>query len=216
VGYLANVTERRINRKYHKVYLPLLDIYDDGGPEVFSSMERKKEGNRNLIVITSDIIDGLSELSEQNSYGAMHALSFIRENLARKIDSIQGNSFYEFSKDLDICLISDPQASTSKIDNLEKRISKLLDQPDRRLMVITDNDKKSIYLTDAGFCVEAPRFLIVNENIVKKGIKTGNNELLSALYSSSTRSVPIAQAKELLEDDDLFMNQFIKFRSEGT
>ena len=205
----------KIDEPYHELFLPLCDVYDEGGPEVFKHFERKDGSGRNAILIPMAYIDTLAELTnEENSVGASDALKFIRDHMKEQIFSSKDFYLYRVSDGLDICILDRSSRSNQNfpMESLERKVQETFAHPGKgKITLVTDQTDLQIKYKGRGFHVEEPKFLIVNEDIVREGIIMGNDILLNQLYANGN-TIGLDIAKELLERDQLYLNQFVKFR----
>ena len=204
-----------MNQEYHKIYIPLTDAYDLGGPDVFTNFERtddeKAEGEKNLIVFPWSFIDSLDKLKE-TSPGAEKTLEKICEvSKGKKIcESADGFDFYKCLEGLDIAIVGEGN------DSSDKFIASLYEQIEAQFtkapVLITSQPRPAIYFARRGMNVEEPEFLKVGEDILNEGILAGNDELISELFGNSG-VLPLETAAKLLgrEEKELYHNQFIRF-----
>jgi predicted ribonuclease YlaK len=212
---MVNKTEtRKITEAYHEALIPLPDVYDEGGPEVFKHLERKEAGGRNILIMPIGFVEALDHLEqEEKSVGAADALKFLKENLDKRVESpIPDLKIYRVSEGLDVCIVHDPEFANPDVplETLEKKIKGYFGRIEAGTTLVTSKDRNHIKYNGMGFRIEEPRFLLVNSNIVYEGIIRGNEELQTRLYSSQDSSVKLVEASELLERE-LFINQFVKF-----
>lgn len=208
------IETRKITQPYHEVFIPLPDVYDEGGPQVFQHLERKEASQKNILIIPMGFEEALESLKQQEkSVGAADALEFITQNLSKRVESpIPDFKIYRVSEGLDVCIVHDPEFKRPDVplENLEKKIKSYFSRIEAGTTLVTGSDHNHIKYDGMGFRIEKPRFLLVNENIVYEGIIRGSEELQTRLYSSKDNSVNLAEASELLERE-LFLNQFVKF-----
>ena len=195
--------------------MPFTDVYDQGGPEAFRHLERHDEKERNLIVLPFSFIDMLSELeTKENSMGARDALLYIKDSGYKKIDSesSNGKNLYRLSQGLDLLILTDEQYSGRNLSifDLKKDLEKYVSF--REFEIITNDTRDHIKYSGGGVKVSDPEFLQVNESIVHEGVIDGNDELQAALRSSKSESLELDKVEKIL-DRELYMNQFIRFRS---
>ena len=66
-------------RNYENVFVPLEDIYEISGPDVFGRLGSLNQNGKNLIVVPSRIWRNLGHLAREGSTGAEHTLKFLRK-----------------------------------------------------------------------------------------------------------------------------------------
>lgn len=212
--------------KYHEIFIPEIDVYDLGGPEVFTDLERKEgtKNERNLVVIPERTfkklqgyyVDGQSEGSKD----VLKKISESAKHLLPADNSLLGVRIYRLLNGMDVAIM-DERASESAGNNpanLEKMImnswsitrrpKKDINEDKARPTFISNNPGKQINLRNYGLNVEKPDFALVDHTIVNKGIIRGTEDFQLKMYSNKgTLSFDDAQA---FFDDALFINQFIK------
>ncbi|MBN1792423.1 PhoH family protein [Candidatus Woesearchaeota archaeon] len=206
---------------YHEVFIPFPDVYEAGGPEAFSRLERPIDSGRNLIVLPFQFVEDLAlSVDKSNSYGARETLSFVKKATLRDnlvcADEDLSCATYKLTGGLDICVLDTPKFSTSAgleigklVNALQEKIGAGSDVP---VKLITSLDKHHIRYRNLGMIVENPGFLQVDEDIVNEGILLGSEKLQAALYSNGG-SLPLESAVDIL-GRELFINQFVRFRAE--
>ena len=200
-------------KKYHAVYLPFPDVYDQGGPEAFNNLERKNSSERNLIVLPFDFIETLYRLETvELSMGARDAQIYIKDSKDKKLDFNfkEGSTLYRAREGLDLLILDDATFSKPNfsITELKRYIDEFVSF--NEFKIITNDARHHIKYSGRGMDVEDPGFLQVNESIVHEGIILGNDKLQAKLFSSDSRSLDLGLVMELL-DKELYMNQFVKF-----
>jgi len=206
------------NTTYHCIFLPFVDVYDLGGPEVFKRLDCKKEGKKNLVVIPMPFIRGLDELVEgHHGGGANDVLQYLTDFKDYTIDTELGFSICEASEGLDIVLLEVDKKAFNKfsvIDCVKKIVnvweSDAVDSP----IILTNKSKYHIKFTGRGIKVEEPHFLQVKADIVHEGVISGNPTLQEKLHSNNG-TISLTDASKILKRD-LYINQFIKFVGHGT
>ena len=108
------------NTTYHCIFLPFVDVYDLGGPEVFKRLDCKKEGKKNLVVIPMPFIRGLDELVEgHHGGGANDVLQYLTDFKDYTIDTELGFSICEASEGLDIVLLEVDKKAFNKFSVID-------------------------------------------------------------------------------------------------
>ncbi|EKD52520.1 MAG: hypothetical protein ACD_62C00002G0012 [uncultured bacterium] len=204
-------------RKYYTIFLPFVDVYDLGGPEIFKRLDCKKEGKKNLVVIPMPFIRGLDELREgHHGGGANDVLHYLKQFNNYEIDYEIGCSLCEASVGLDIILLEVDKKAFNKfsvIDCLKKIVTIWESETPHSPIILTNKEKYHIKFRGRGIQVEDPQFLQVKADIVHEGVITGNPELQEQLHSNKG-TVPLEDATDLL-GRELYLNQFIKFVGHG-
>lgn len=218
---------------YHDIFVPLLDVYDEGGPLAFTEFDRglkDSEGEeRNLIVVPISYIDALDVIKKKNgSWGASDSLKFINNSKSKILPTSpkEGFNVYRLTQGLDLCVVDADAFSRENFNmmDLEKQVmefsqfsnvSRRVDDP-QKVKIITDDDRYDIKYSLKGHTVRKPEFLMANEDLVNEGIITANDDLTAALYSAKNKSLPIADAIDALGGRRLYMNQFVKFTGATT
>lgn len=198
---------------YHELFIPFTDVYELGGPTVFKGLERKvRDGKTDLIVIPSQFIDDLDKI-KKTSEGADKVLEELRVNVCRRINKYDYNFLlknkiivYSSLEGLDVAVADLPFDSSANIAKSSKKIENLLGKEPK---FITNDSRLSIMLTGIDACVEPPKFLMVNADIVNEGIITGSTDLETELYQN--RGKLSLEDASVIMDRDLFLNQFIRF-----
>lgn len=204
------------NKKYHEVFIPMPDVYQAGGPEIFRRFEGKN-GKKNLIVFPFTFLENLDKLKE-SSYGVEKTLDFLSEQSKDQgniITKKEGEYFIRrISDGIDIGYIENKLFSgdSFSVSKLEETTRKFWESESKRHKLLTLNKALLIKLSARGMNVETPEYLEVDEEIVFEGIITGNDELLSKLYETGGK-VPLSVAEEILnrKTKGLYNNQFIRF-----
>jgi predicted ribonuclease YlaK len=189
-----------MTEKYYSIFYPLKDLYELAGREAFYGFEGK-EGKKNLVLMTSQI-------DKKNSgEGGLDAINFLEESAIKKSEN--GISIYKISERLDIAYINNGEFDEK---NLKKLVSENWKSA-KEVEVVTQDSKEILKYRSYSFNCEKPRFLIPEEGIVNKGIILGNKELHAELYNRN-RKISLEQAKEILEIENLYHNQFVKFKGD--
>lgn len=205
--------------KYHKVLLPLVDIYEHAGDQVFDKLARSEGEGKNLAIFPYDFLDDLS--STNNG-----VLAAAKEDALKQVKNIVHNGVksslaltgaaltFQFSAGLDIAFMDYAGRAENKpkfsLTNVVEQIGKSLGI---KPVLITSNSKKHIKYASRDIFVEDPEFLLVNRDIVNEGLIKGNKELFDALEGTNRTGIPIEQACEILRRDKLYPNQFIQSES---
>ncbi|MCB9361940.1 PhoH family protein [Candidatus Woesearchaeota archaeon] len=232
-----------MSREYHSINLLFPDVYLHGGPDAFEQFSRNQDkhaGEKNLVVIPGQFIDRLDvHMSKQGSAGALDTLRYLT-NLMEDRDSrvpldIDPNvSVFSASEGLDVAVLDENVFKGRDFSNSElAKLAYGFFSPDmqgkkteeieipelQNLKIITTEYRHRIKYNRRGFNVERPEFLIVDQDIVQRGMVTGDsNSLLAALYEHNGK-LPIAEATRLHFGEDnefgqFFMNQFVRFPSQ--
>ena len=184
---------------YSNVFLPLPDIYNLGGSEVFEALERDSGKEKNLIVIPSFIADSLT------SWGGEDALNSLKELEDKRKKIGEGFVCYSVGEGLDVVYV--------EVDSggLEKKLKeKNFVDPTGKSKVLTSDSKEHLRYLSRGHVVEPPKFLMVDKNVVYKGIISGKEKLQAKLFENG-RKVPLNVAEDIL-GVELYHNQFVRFR----
>ena len=196
-----------INEKYNTIFVPLEEVYTHGGRSVFDGFSRKKNDEKNLIVLFSEIAEKLDPEKRKDSFkseGGLDALNFLKESKSRIIEKGDNKIRYSF-EGADILYLT----SSEKSDSLDKKLlKKIKKEYNTDLKIITINPKEYIKYSSMGFEVGEPTFLMASSDNVNEGVILGNEKLLSELYTKN--KVKLDVASDILERE-LFPNQFIKF-----
>lgn len=190
-------------KNYHEVFVPLPDVYELSGPEVFNELKAKEEGKENVVVIPFEFIRQLGRISEDNPYGGANDVlqNISVQSSAKKDDSMDVRHILD---GMDVSIVHE---HVNEI-NLEERIKDQLhnDSP----TFITNDLVKKIELSGKGLRVESPEFLKKKgRDIVNEGIIMGTPELHAKLYEN--HGVLTLEDATTILDRQLHMNQFIRF-----
>lgn len=204
---------------YHDIFIPFTDIYKLGGAEVFKHLERKKDDHKNLVVIPYEFIRNLDEEKDRGySGGSEDVLKFLQNetnNLLYSMDLPNSGriNVYGVLEGLDVAIV-DPRKDHKdfSVTTLEEILRKNL-VPDENYhpLLITNREKYHIKYKGRGMRVESPKFLQVSADIVNEGIVSGSDELLAALMQEPSRVLPLEEALPLLDREELYVNQFVRF-----
>ena len=211
---------------YSKILAVLSDVYALGGPEVFEAFERKEEG-RNLVILPADMVPQIMNPARYlglTGIGGKDAIAAINSAISREpIQDSDGKNYgklYHMSDNLDVAVILDENGNSPFpiTPGLNDRVSSLWGRGIDK--VITTNPEWTLRADLLNYPVERPGFLMVDSTVVDRGIVNGRNSLLERLYSAlnnpSDHSVPAEEASELLNNEVLYPNQFIRFpKAEG-
>ncbi|MBU0504807.1 MAG: PhoH family protein [bacterium] len=202
---------------YHSIFLPFVDIYDLGGPDVFKCLDCKKEDKKNLVVIPTPFIRGLDELKEaHHGGGTVDVLQYLKQFKDYNIDHNMGFSIFEASQGLDIVLLEVDKKAHNKfsvVDCIKKILSIWSAEEPQAPIILTNKEKYHIKFTSRGITVEDPQFLQVSADIVHEGVITGNPLLQEKLHANNG-VIDLETASKLL-NRTLYINQFIKFVGHG-
>ncbi|MBT3691467.1 hypothetical protein HOD75_04065 [archaeon] len=202
--------ENNPKTNYHKAYIPLADVYSEGGIGVYADLERsgneeesetEKTRAKNLVILTSQIRN--QALHSEESALAKKAFSYLISG-GTKLEAGDGMVVYDMGEGLDVAYIDDPDFLTS---GLEKRVKERF-QINNGLKVITRDVKQHLDFEGDAVKVEKPGFLIATE-APHKGLINGNGELYERLIVQNG-PITLEEAEEIL-GEDLFMNQFLRF-----
>ncbi|MBT5023636.1 hypothetical protein HOK51_05265 [Candidatus Woesearchaeota archaeon] len=210
-----------MKEEYHEIFIPLLDVYSEGGTEVFRNLERKEGDEKNLVVIPRTFTKYLQELKDtQHDEGSADALRFLKEAARNKvIHRDKGITLCRVSTGLDVAIIDDNKTDhenkKTTVSELEELVMNkwelpITDGKKHRPEIITSVENYHIKYLGRGMRVKDPEFLLVNSDIVNEGIILGNNDLYARLQNRN-EIVNADDAAEMLEREDLYLNQFIKF-----
>jgi predicted ribonuclease YlaK len=200
---------------YHEVFLPFPDVYELGGIEAFSQLERRTEGERNLVVVPMPFVARLDEAkTRENSQGAHDTLDALK-GLDQRRTVREGMTICSMSEGLDVAFVDKPAIDPDdfSVTALEATVRKHWCREEQRPKLITRKEKYHIKFEGRGMIVEEPKFLQVSQDIVNEGIITGNDDLMARIYEKGN-SVPLETAADML-GRELYINQFIQFRAEG-
>jgi len=199
-----------MNEKYHSVLVPLEDVYNLGGRHVFKGLSRKKEGLKNLIVLPSEIIEGIypeKNKGNLNTGGGADVLNLLKESKSKIIENKNGAITYSINEGMDVTYLSGNNGEGFKLDEkLKEEINKKWKTKPK---IITNNSRRHLECHFMGIEVEEPNFLMVNSDIVNEGVISGNDELYAKLYENKGKLF-LEEAEKIL-NRELFTNQFIKF-----
>jgi predicted ribonuclease YlaK len=206
---------------YHEVFVPLPDVYDEGGPMAITEFQRKQEEGKNLVVMPLSFIDKLGQMeAEDHSYGAASSLTFIDDLYKNgiRLESKNPDKFIPFNiySNLDMCFTREDlfPRDHSMMSDLSDLLHKELHLENTPFNFITSRSAESIKMSSRGINVAGPEFLIVDENVIYKGIVLGNDRVYASLLESPDHRVPLDQAEDML-DSELMMNQFVRFETGG-
>ncbi|MFP4403102.1 MAG: PhoH family protein [Candidatus Woesearchaeota archaeon] len=212
-------------KKYNNIFVPQKDTIHLAGPtELFKNFEAKSSSNyKNLLVLYPGIISELGELRRNNSLGAKEFLDYLDEN-KNKINYNESNEDYinyNILNKLDVAVMKNSDFNKNSFKNLESKINSFWTSVDKdssmgRPKFISNVVEERLLLEYDGLIVDKPNFLLVDANIVKKGILVGSNKFAEKIYSSKNGEMSLNQAIDLLnpEDGKLYPNQFICIRGE--
>jgi len=208
--------------KYHEVFVPFPDVYDMGGPEAFTEFERKTDVDekRNLVILPMPFVDSMNNLiKKENSVGCADALKFLRKakdngGLIQPATEPNRWSIYRISDGLDVATTetsgSYKMDSDFDLSDLLKKAFDYFHVPQEKLSLISLNDMIHLKYGGRGINVQTPNFLIVDSDIVHRGVLLGNQELYAKLYESKG-SLPIDKVLDISGWRELYMNQVVKF-----
>ena len=185
--------------QYHRVFVPLSDLYSLSGQGVFSHLSCGDKDRRNLVAVPLSMVNLLGRLKNEGLVGAAATLRYLREiQQERPLLSSVGESglrIHRVSEGLDIAFCpSSGREELDLISPLEKKLRKYQsNQGTHRVTALTGNDEIQISLSAKGVHVERPLFLLVNADIVFEGILEGTSRLLARLYESEGH-VPLDSA----------------------
>jgi predicted ribonuclease YlaK len=193
-------------RRYHTAFAPLIDVFALGGPLVFSELSAKRSGQKNLIVISDQTAKEM-EHPRGDSYriagvGGKHALRQLKTKPHFVGD---GLVVYNFSEGLDVMVDHNGHSVSESLKKLENFTDKL--------KVLTRDSYCHLRNNFHGIDVETPEFLLANADIVEEGVVEGNDLLLTRIYENNG-SLNIEDSADLLDREELYQNQFVRFRTE--
>lgn len=202
--------------QYHKIFHVEMDAIQKGGIEVILSCERPREGGRNLVTLSSkDIQRAEKNVTERKGpfiAAEQELLDLVKQlNITPDSNKSLGEP-HNFNSGLDIKVLNDSnRKSSSQILNN----TSLFDLgKDKRVTYITTSATRRMELLRQGLYVEQPSSLIVDANIVNKGIIEGDEDLLGELMQNQGR-IPLERAVEYFGENQLFPNTFVRFDSEN-
>src|SRR3989338_7798047 len=137
-------------KTYHEIFLSFPDVYDSGGPEAFSHLERKIDKEKNLIVVPIEFIDQLWTLGDSKySMGASDALKFLDGITEKPHENFNTISVYEITAGLDLALVDkrynlDKKFTLADIIKDVESFAKLKSPKSKPLKVITNDTKNRI------------------------------------------------------------------------
>ncbi len=220
------------DKRYHKIYIPLSDIYRQGGPITFQELRRKGEGAPNLVIYPSqfnDSIDAPGKTARTPSAGEEDVLQFLKDarNKGQKLspqelqhhlrgaESLSGMkvTVFRVHDGLHLAYVDHDQLrgesfSMAKLEEIVRNSWQA--EEGRRPIILSTNPGYHVKYDNLGLVVEEPSFLVVDADIVNRGTVLGNDDLLEMLTTEKDNRVPLDFAVELL-GQELYMNQFIKF-----
>ncbi|MEK6964396.1 MAG: PhoH family protein [Nanoarchaeota archaeon] len=194
--------------KYHKIWIPLPDVYDWGGVKAFYELERDEPGQRNLVLVVRSYLAELKRNARADPLNkGMEAVGF----LDKKLTGFTANgdlAVLPHMEGLDIGLFTGPRGvEEDDLVSLEKKVNRSL----RRDPIFMTGDRTiSALLKSRGIKVEAPHWM-GGERVVEKGIIIGNNDLLQDLMRGGG-SLDLEKAKEYIDFElGPHQGQFIRF-----
>lgn len=199
---------------YHDVRVPLTDVYELAGPDVFKEFEGKR-GNRNLVIIPMVLSDRLEETKKGQGTGEYDTLNRLKEIVisSSKENPRAGVSIYHVSEGLDLALVDRPLVDPENfsVTELEKVVAENFSCPENHPAIITTRSSLHVKLSSRGMRVEDPEFLLIGPDIVHEGIIQGNDRLLAKLQENSGE-LPLEEAVDLLGRKlGLYQHQFVNF-----
>jgi len=168
---------------YHDVRVPLTDVYELAGPDVFKEFEGKG-GNRNLVVMPLVLSDRLEETKKGEGSGEYDTLKRLKEIVSSPRENPrEGVSIYRVSEGLDLALVDRPLVDPENfsVTGLEKVVADNFSCPENHPAIITTRPSLHVKLSSRGMRVEDPEFLLIGPDIVQEGIIQGNDKLLAKL-----------------------------------
>ncbi|HLD71965.1 MAG TPA: PhoH family protein [Candidatus Nanoarchaeia archaeon] len=198
---------------YHDVRVPLTDVYELAGPDVFKEFEGKG-GNRNLVVMPLVLSDRLEETKKGEGSGEYDTLKRLKEIVSSPRENPrEGVSIYRVSEGLDLALVDRPLVDPENfsVTGLEKVVADNFSCPENHPAIITTRPSLHVKLSSRGMRVEDPEFLLIGPDIVQEGIIQGNDKLLAKLQENSGE-LPLEEAVDLLGRKlGLYQHQFVNF-----
>ncbi len=201
---------------YHNVYLPLLDVYEAGGPGTFTSLTRKSGNEKNLLILTFNMLNQLRGRSDSGSQSAYDIGEFMRSQLTEKFSFNKDEKLNGFHLDngLDVVILPKKYVGegtylSRKGSFIQQKVTELIDNGKQyKIDFLTTNNFDATILENEGLRHSKPAFLMANAEVVKKGIIKPNNEFISQMYSCQDKYLPIEKANKYF-DEELYLNQFI-------
>lgn len=198
---------------YHEVFIPFTDVYKLGGGDVFQRLERKIDGEKNLVVLHDHMIGSL-DASRGESYGAEHALAFMKSIKASRGESVNGFVIYSPYAGLDVAMV--PANGDFSMPDLEKKVREHFQLSENKPPILISNrDRYHIMFHNMGLTIQDPEFLQVNADIVYDGIIRGNDNLASELFKKKNKRKIAKEEAEQIMDRELYHNQFIRINGES-
>ncbi len=214
--------------QYHNIYVPLADVIDLSGPGVLKEFEPKAEDEKNLIVLHEGM---KKELTRLKNRGSVAARDFLRE-MQQSTDKISWNEskpddyvIHNISSKLDVAFLKGEIRNEAEFKGLEDRIKKTwsatdLDEknPYTKPIFITTKDEDVIDLKHQKIISQKPDFLIVDSDVVKKGVVTAtSSKFIQRIFSDPNNTMSLDEAIDLIrpQGDVLYPNQFIRIRGGG-
>jgi hypothetical protein len=213
-------------RNYENVFVPLEDIYEISGPDVFGRLGSLNQNGKNLIVVPSRIWRKLGHLAREGSTGAEHTLKFLRKiKDTRTVERSKGVGICSVNPSLDVAILDEGLISEkgsvnhgdyASLENIIRERWEATEGRDsgRPEFITTDDNQHLEWGMLHGLKVEGPKFVQVSSDVVNEGIIMGSDDLCTALYGSDDQSILLEHANDIMERE-LFPHQFLKFRGTG-
>ncbi|MFA6073410.1 MAG: PhoH family protein [Candidatus Woesearchaeota archaeon] len=206
----TETTTRAIDDTYHKIIVPLSEIYSLGGPDTFKHLERRDDNKKNLVVLPKSVFNELNYLSKQKQdYGALDTADFITTHESNISSTDNELTIYRLYEGLDLAVMHEQETS---FKDLEKKIKTDFNQsPDRKLEFVTNDPFKNIELKNKGLNAKKSDFLLVSADIVNKGIiTTSNPDFMAKIFQNPEKGIMLEDINwRNYFDEDPFINQFI-------
>lgn len=200
--------------RYHEIFVPFPKIYRLGGQEALKEFQRKDDESCNLVVIPYDFIKDLEKDASQSSFGgSQEVLDYLVKLKEHKSDGEV--DIYSPLQGLDIAIIHKRFAEEDADDYYKKLDNFLREKFDHKekdkTTFVTKDSGKRLRLRGQNLHGEDPKSLQVDADIVNEGIIDGNDDLHAIINEKN--EISLEEAVDILDRDELYINQFIRFRS---
>ena len=200
---------------YHEVFVPGVDVCVLGGEDVFTKLHPKVEGQKNLVLVPTQLIDDLNYVQEGN-IGADQSLLWLDE--IRRKNGVtygeEGIGITPVSSDIHIGFINSEMMGDNPLKYLieiQEKVAKSVTSDVKGITYLTSKEAGRLHLGLRGIRAEEPEFLQVDVDIVNRGLVEGNGELYTKLQQDGG-SIPLEEALSLFDPKGgLNPNQFISF-----
>lgn len=218
--------------EYHNIFIPFIDIYQQGGPNTFKELPNNDTDAPNLIVYPAAFNDGLDvpgRSTRQLSEGEKDVQLFLMKakeegkflsaeeakafTKGKKLEGLRTTIYTPFDN-IHVAYFDHEELRGDQFSmaRLEERVrDHFKTQDGRRPTLLSTNPGYHLKYTNLGIRINEPKFLMINADIVNRGTIVGNDELYAKIQSNKG-IIPIKETEEMI-GERLFMNQFIKFIS---